>query len=163
MDSGAFGCLGVGLPYGTAASLAMPERQVVVISGDGAFGLNAMEIDTAKRHNANVVFIIANNGAWNIDLLDQEMNYEGRDVGTTQQYSDHAMMAQAFGLYGQRVSDPEKLTSAIAEALANTPALVDVVITQDAVSSDAVKGLGLVPDYQPLEVWDKVERDWREG
>lgn len=163
LDSGAFGCLGVGLPYGTAASLAMPERQVVVISGDGAFGLNAMEIDTAKRHNANVVFIIANNGAWNIERLDQEMNYEGRVVGTTLQYSDHAMMAQAFGLFGQRVSDPEKLTSAIAEALANTPALVDVVITQDAVSSDAVKGLGLVPDYQPLEVWDKVERDWREG
>ncbi len=163
LDSGAFGCLGVGLPYGIAAALTLPERQVVVVSGDGAFGLNAMEIDTAKRHNANVVIIIANNGAWNIERIDQEMNYEGRVVGTTLQYSDHAMMAQAFGLHGQRVSDPDQLSAAITEALSNTPALVDVVITQDALSSDAVKGLGLIPDYHPLEVWDKAERNWRKG
>jgi acetolactate synthase I/II/III large subunit len=161
LDSGAFGCLGVGIPYGNAAALACPGRQVVVVSGDGAFGINAMEIDTAKRHDAKVVFVIANNAAWNIERLDQEMNYGGRVVGTTLQYADHAMMARAFGLYAERVMDPEQLRPALERALANAPALIDVVLTQDALSSDARKGLGGVQDYQALTVWDEAERQRR--
>ena len=57
MDAGAFGRLGVGTPYAIAASLAYPGRQVVCVTGDGAFGLNAMEIDTAVRHGAKIVVI----------------------------------------------------------------------------------------------------------
>ena len=158
LDSGAFGCLGVGIPYGIAAALACPGRQVVVVSGDGAFGINAMEIDTAKRHDAKAVFVIANNAAWNIERLDQEMNYGGRVVGTTLQYADHAMMARAFGLHAERVTDPEQLRPALERAFANAPALIDVVLTQDALSSDAGKGLGWVPDYQALTAWDEAER-----
>jgi acetolactate synthase-1/2/3 large subunit len=63
LDAGAFGCLGVGTPYGVAAALLHPERQVVVVTGDGAFGINAMEIDSAQRHGAKVVFIVSNNAA----------------------------------------------------------------------------------------------------
>jgi acetolactate synthase-1/2/3 large subunit len=158
LDSGAFGCLGVGVPYAIAAALAYPERQVVAVTGDGAFGINAMEIDTAKRHDAKAVFIVANNAAWNIERMDQELNYGGRVIGTTLQYSDYAMMARAFGLHAERVTDPDKLAPAIAAALANAPALIDVVLTQDAVSSDAGKGLGFVPDYQALTAWDEAER-----
>jgi acetolactate synthase-1/2/3 large subunit len=158
LDSGAFGCLGVGVPYGIAAALACPGRQVVVVTGDGAFGINAMEIDSAKRHDAKVVFIVANNAAWNIERLDQEMNYGGRVIGTTLQYADYAMMARAFGLHAERVTDPAELRRALADALANAPALVDVVITQHALSSDAGKGLGWVPDYQALTAWDDAER-----
>ena len=106
LDSGTFGCLGVGVPYGVAAALLHPDRQVVVVSGDGAFGINAMEIDSAKRHGAKAVFIVANNAAWNIERLDQEMNYGGRVVGTTLQWSDYAAMARAFGLHAERVTDP---------------------------------------------------------
>ncbi|MCG6873690.1 MAG: thiamine pyrophosphate-binding protein [Betaproteobacteria bacterium] len=158
LDSGAFGCLGVGVPYGNAAALAYPGRQVVVVSGDGAFGLNAMEIDSAKRHDAKAVFIVANNAAWNIERLDQEMNYGGRVIGTTLQYSDYAMMARAFGLHAERVTDPNELSRALRDALANAPALLDIVITQHALSSDAGKGLGWVPDYQALTAWDEAER-----
>ena len=158
LDSGAFGCLGVGIPYGNAAALAYPGRQVVVVSGDGAFGINAMEIDTAKRHDAKAVFVIANNAAWNIERLDQEMNYGGRVVGTTLQYADYAMMARAFGLHAERVTDPERLRPALEQAFVNAPALIDVVITQDAMSSDAGKGLGAVLDYQALTAWDDAER-----
>lgn len=158
LDSGAFGCLGVGVPYGIAAALACPGRQVVVVTGDGAFGINAMEIDSAKRHDARAVFIVANNAAWNIERMDQEMNYGGRVVGTTLQYSDYAMMARAFGLHAERVTDPAQLRPAIGKALANAPALLDVVVTQDAISSDAGKGLGWVPDYQALTAWDEAER-----
>jgi acetolactate synthase I/II/III large subunit len=158
LDAGAFGCLGVGTPYAVAAALLHPGRQVVAITGDGAFGINAMEIDSAQRHGAKAVFIVANNAAWNIERLDQEMNYGGRVVGTTLAWSDYAAMARAFGLHAERVTDPDRLPGAIADALANAPALLDVVVTQDALSSDAGKGLGWVPDRQALTAWDEAEQ-----
>lgn len=158
LDAGAFGCLGVGTPYAVAAALLHPERQVVAITGDGAFGINAMEIDSAKRHGANAVFIVSNNAAWNIERLDQEMNYGGRVVGTTLAWSDYAAMARAFGLHAERVTDPARLEGALRDAFANAPALVDVVVTQHALSSDAGKGLGWVPDRQALTAWDEAEQ-----
>jgi acetolactate synthase-1/2/3 large subunit len=163
MDSGAFGCLGVGVPFAIAASLAYPGRTVIAVSGDGAFGINAMEIDTAVRHDAKCVVIIANNAAWNIERYDQEANYGGRVVGTTLRYSDYAAMARALGAHGERVEDPAELAGALRRALANPPALIDVVVSQDAVSSDAKKGLGFVPDFQPLLDWDEAERQRRAG
>jgi acetolactate synthase-1/2/3 large subunit len=161
MDAGAFGCLGVGVPFAIAAALAFPGRQVISVNGDGAFGINAMEIDTAVRHGAKAVFIVSNNAAWNIERLDQEMNYGGRVVGTTLRHSDYAGMARALGAHGERVEDAGALTGALERALANAPALIDVVTTQTAVSSDATKGLGFVPDYQPLTAWDDAERKRR--
>jgi acetolactate synthase-1/2/3 large subunit len=161
MDAGAFGCLGVGVPFAVAASLAFPGRQVISVNGDGAFGLNAMEIDTAVRHGATPVWIVSNNAAWNIERFDQDTNYGGRVVGTTLQHADYAAMARAFGAHGERVEDPADLPAAIERAIANAPALVDVVTSQDAVSSDAQKGLGFVPDYQALTAWDDAERKRR--
>ena len=158
LDAGTFGCLGVGTPYGVAAALLHPDRQVVVVTGDGAFGINAMEIDSARRHGAKVVFVVSNNAAWNIERLDQEMNYGGRVVGTTLAWSDYAGMARAFGLHAERVTDPARLKGALEDAFANAPALLDVVVTRDALSSDAGKGLGWVPDYQALTAWDDAER-----
>ena len=81
MDSGTFGCLGVGVPYAIAAALHDPSRQVIVATGDGAFGFNAMEIDTAVRHGAKIVVLVSNNAAWNIERYDQEVNYGGRVAG----------------------------------------------------------------------------------
>ncbi|MCB1490218.1 MAG: thiamine pyrophosphate-binding protein [Rhodobiaceae bacterium] len=161
MDAGAFGCLGVGVPYAVAASLAFPGRQVISVNGDGAFGLNAMEIDTAVRHGAKAVFIVSNNAAWNIERFDQDVNYGGRVVGTTLRHADYAAMARALGAHGERVEDPADLSAALERALANAPALIDVVTSQDAVSSDAQKGLGFVPDYQALTAWDDAERKRR--
>jgi acetolactate synthase-1/2/3 large subunit len=161
MDAGAFGCLGVGVPFAVAAALAFPGRQVISVNGDGAFGINAMEIDTAVRHGARAVFIVSNNAAWNIERYDQEANYGGRVVGTTLRHSDYAAMARALGAHGERVEDPAKLADALRRALAHAPALVDVVTSQAAISSDARKGLGFVPDFQPLTAWDEAERKRR--
>jgi len=157
LDAGAFGCLGVGTPYAVAAALAFPGRQVICVTGDGAFGINAMEIDTAVRHGARAVFIVSNNAAWNIERYDQEVNYGGRVVGTTLRHSDYAAMARALGAHGERVESAADLPAALERALANAPALIDVVTSQSAVSSDAKKGLGFVPDYQPLEAWNDPE------
>jgi acetolactate synthase-1/2/3 large subunit len=158
MDAGAFGCLGVGVPFGVAAALAFPSRQVISVNGDGAFGINVMEVDTAVRHGAKAVFVVSNNAAWNIERYDQEANYGGRVVGTTLRHSDYAALARALGAHGERVERPEDLVGALERALASAPAVVDVVTSQAAVSSDARKGLGYVPDYQPLTAWDEAER-----
>ncbi len=158
MDAGAFGCLGVGVPFANAAALAFPGRTVISVNGDGAYGINAMEIDTAVRHGAKAVFVVSNNAAWNIERFDQETNYGGRVVGTTLRHSDYAAMAKALGAHGERVEDPRELEGALKRALANAPAVVDVVTSQRAVSSDARKGLGFVPDYQALTAWDDAER-----
>ena len=161
LDAGAFGCLGVGVPYANAASLTFPDRQVVCATGDGAYGLNAMEIDTAVRHGAKPVIIISNNAAWNIESFDQDENYGGRVVGTKLRHSDYAGMARSMGLHGERVEDPAELKGAITRALENAPAVVDVVTSQTVPSSDAKKGLGFVPDYQPLIAWNEAERKRR--
>ena len=98
LDPGSLGRLGVGTPFGIAASLAYPDRQVVVATGDGAFGLNAMEIETAVRHQARLFIVVANNGAWQIEVHDQSDTY-GRVVGTRLQSVDYAAMARAFGMH----------------------------------------------------------------
>jgi len=160
LDPGSLGCIGVGTPFGVAASLALPDRQVVVATGDGAFGFNAMEIDTAVRHKAPVLIVVANNGAWQIEVHDQTDTH-GEVVGTRLQYSDHAAMARAFGMHGERVERVEDLAGAIKRALANRPALLDVVVTPEARSSDAKSGLAWVPDLQAIAPWDEAERKWR--
>jgi acetolactate synthase I/II/III large subunit len=162
LDPGSLGCIGVGTPFGVAASLAFPDRQVVVATGDGAFGFNAMEIDTAVRHRAPVLIVVANNGAWQIEVHDQNDTH-GKVVGTRLQFSDHAAMARAFGMRAQRVEKAEELSGAIQGALANRPALLDVVVTPEAKSSDGKTGLAWVPDLQALGAWDEAERRWREG
>ncbi|MCC7274572.1 MAG: thiamine pyrophosphate-binding protein [Alphaproteobacteria bacterium] len=161
LDAGAFGCLGVGVPFAVAAALACPGRPVISVNGDGAYGINAMEVDTAVRHGAKAVFVVSNNAAWNIERYDQEENYGGRVVGTTLRHSDYAAMARALGAHGERVEDPAELPAALARALANAPAVIDVVTSQAAVSSDARKGLGFVPDFQALTAWDDAERKRR--
>ena len=160
LDPGSLGCIGVGTPFGIAASLALPERTVVVATGDGAFGFNAMEIDTAVRHKAPVLIVVANNGAWAIEVRDQ-LETHGRVVGTQLQFADYAAMARAFGMHAQRVTSSEDLPAAIQLAMANRPALLDVSVTPEAASSDAKSGLAWVPDLQALSAWDSAEKNWR--
>ena len=163
LDPGPLGCIGVGTPFGIAAALACPGRKVVVATGDGSFGFNAMEIDTAARHKVPVLIVVANNGSWAIEVRDQQETH-GRVVGTRLQFADHAAMARAFGLHAERVEKVEQLDGAIARALAalkHGPALLDVLVTPEAVSSDAKSGLAWVPDLQALGAWDNAEQIWR--
>jgi acetolactate synthase-1/2/3 large subunit len=164
LDPGPLGCIGIGTPFGIAASLACPGRTVVVATGDGAFGFNAMEIDTAARHSAPVLIVVANNGSWAIEVRDQQETH-GKVVGTKLQFADHAAMARAFNLHGERVERAEDLDAAIARALAvvrsGKPALLDVLVTPEAASSDAKSGLAWVPDLQALGAWDDAEANWR--
>ena len=148
------------VPAGLDDALACPDRTVCVVTGDGAFGFNAMEIDTAVRHRVPVLVVVANNGAWQIEVDDQERRF-GRVTGTRLQFADHAAMARALGMYAERVEHAEDLAAAIDRALARRPALLDVVVSPTAPSSDARSGLARVPDLQALDAWDEAERAWR--
>ena len=78
-------------------------------------------------------------------------------MGTELAHSDYAAMARALGAHGERVEDSSDLADAVRRGLENAPAVIDVVTSRD-VSSDATKGLSVVPDYQPLSAWDDAER-----
>ena len=80
LNSGPFGTMGVGLPFGLGAKIAKPDKQVIVVHGDGSFGLNAMELDTAVRHEINVLVVISLNGGW---TADPNGTKPGRDLGYT--------------------------------------------------------------------------------
>ena len=164
LDPGSLGCIGIGTPFGIGAALACPGRTVVVATGDGSFGFNAMEIDTAARHRVLLLIVVANNGSWAIEVRDQQETH-GKVVGTKLQFADHAAMARGFGLHAERVERVEDLAGAIQRALAAVlaggPALLDVLVTPEAASSDAKSGLAWVPDLQALGAWDEAEDKWR--
>ncbi len=160
LDPGSLGCIGIGTPFGIAAALAVPQRPVAVLTGDGAFGFNAMEIDTAVRHKVPILVVVANNGSWAIEVRDQRESH-GRVVGTELRHSDYALMARGLGMHAQRVERAEDLRAAIDDAFAHRPALLDVIVTPEAVSADGKSGLAWVPDLQPLAAWDAAERAFR--
>ena len=161
LDSGVFGCLGIGIPYAIAASKVFKEKKIICVTGDGSFGFNAMEIDTAVRNKSNICIIISNNGGWNIEKHDQRLNYGNRVYATSLPHCNYAALAKSLGAHGVRVEDPDKLQKSLTEALNNTPSVVDVITSATILSSDATKGLGFVPKYQALDVWDDMEIEFR--
>ena len=124
INSGTFGIMGVGMPFGVGAKAARPDKQVIVLHGDGSFGLNAMELDTAARHNLPVIVIISLNGGW---TADPKREKPGRDLG----YTRYDLMAQALGCHGEQVEKPEDIRPALERAKAaiknGKPALINVV------------------------------------
>ena len=121
LNSGAFGCMGVGLPFGVGAKIAKPATQVVVLHGDGSFGINGMEIDTAVRHRVPVLCVISNNGGW---TADPKQDKPGRNLG----YSRYDKMAQDFGAHGEYCEKPHEIRPALERAAASgKPAVVNVI------------------------------------
>ena len=157
LDSGALGCLGVGVPFAIAASLAHPGSRVIALVGDGSFGFTAMEIDTAVRHDARALFVVANNEGWNIERKDQEQRFEGRLVGVELPGCRYDLLATSLGARGRRVEREEELTEAIRWGLDNAPAVLDVLVTGEAESPDFRNGLAQVPARQALVTWDELE------
>jgi len=135
---GLFGCLGTGVPFGIAAKLARPEKTVVVINGDGAFGFNAMEFDTAVRHNIPFVCVICNDQAWGMIKHGQEMSYD-RVVGSGLGLVHYEKVVEALGGYGEFVTKDEETIPAIERAIASgKPACVNVLTDPTAVSPATV-------------------------
>ncbi|MGE0065769.1 MAG: thiamine pyrophosphate-binding protein [Solirubrobacterales bacterium] len=160
LDLGAFGCLGTGVPYAVAAALSNPGRRVIAVVGDGAFGFNAMELETAAREGAQIVVVVANNSAWNIERADQLENYGGEVLGTELSSCDFGMLARALGASGEKVERVADLDAALERALAAAPAVVDVRVSREPASADTKSGLAAVPRSHVLSAWDRDERAW---
>jgi thiamine pyrophosphate-dependent acetolactate synthase large subunit-like protein len=109
LNSGPFGMMGVGMPFGVGAKVACPDKQVIVVHGDGSFGLNAMELDTAVRHKIPVLVVISLNGGWTADPKKEKI---GRNLG----YTRFDKMMESLGGYGEMVEKPEDIGPALVRA-----------------------------------------------
>ena len=98
LDPGPFGCLGSGPGYALAAKLAHPDRQVVLLLGDGAFGFSGMEFDTLARHGVAVVGVIGNNGIWALEKHPMEFLYGYSVVADLRPGTRYDQMVEALGL-----------------------------------------------------------------
>ena len=130
LNSGTFGTMGVGLPYGVGAKVAKPDTQVVVLHGDGSFGINAMEMDTAVRHRIPVLVVISNNAGWTADTPWQlPLPKPGRHLGRTR----YDRMAMELGAHGELVEKPREIRPALERASASgKPAVVNVMTSDKA-------------------------------
>jgi acetolactate synthase-1/2/3 large subunit len=121
------GTLGIGTAYAMAARLARPGKQVLLLSGDGSFGLNAMEFDTMVRHQIPIVSVISNDGAWGMILREQKAKGTNRIIGTELGFVRYDKVVEALGGYGEAVEKPEDIRPAIERAFASgLPACVNV-------------------------------------
>jgi thiamine pyrophosphate-dependent acetolactate synthase large subunit-like protein len=111
LNSGPFGTMGVGLPFGVGAKVAKPDKQVIVVHGDGSLGLNVMELDTAIRHKIPILVVVSLNGGW---TGDPKREKPGRDLG----YTRYDKICEALGGYGEYITQPEDIRPALERAQA---------------------------------------------
>jgi acetolactate synthase-1/2/3 large subunit len=131
----ALGTLGVGLPFALAAKAARPEEPVVLLTGDGAFGLSAMEMDTAARCHLPVIVVVANNGGWG-DVRHHQREMYGKEVASVLADTRYDRLAEALGCHGERVEQLADLRPALERAAsAGAPALIDVRTDPDVLSA----------------------------
>ncbi|MFI5508152.1 acetolactate synthase [Mycobacterium sp. NPDC051804] len=128
LDSGPFGCLGSGPGYALAAKLARPDRQVVLLQGDGAFGFSGMEWDTLVRHGVHVVSVIGNNGIWALEKHPMEMLYGYSVVAELRPGTRYDEVVTALGGHGELATTPADLRPALERAFAaGVPAVVNTL------------------------------------
>ena len=128
IDGGAFGCLGSGLGHALAARLAHPDRQVVVIAGDGAFGFSAMEFDTLVRHRLPVVCVIGNNGIWGLEKHPMQRLLGTSLLADLAPRTRYDRVVEGLGGHGELVERPEEIGPALERAFrSGLPACVNVI------------------------------------
>ncbi len=133
MDPGPLGTLGVGMPFALAAQVTHPDRRVLIIYGDGSFGLNGFEYDTAVRFDLPIVGVVGNDAAWG-QMLRPQANVYGpeRVVATRLNPTRYDKVVEAMGGHGEHVTEPDEIRPALERAFdSGKPALVNVEIKQD--------------------------------
>lgn len=135
LNAGPHGCMGIGIPFGIGAKAARPDKPVLVLSGDGAFGWNGMEMDTAIRHKLNIVVVVSNNGGFTSKQTGRMSagNIGPANIGRDLGYQRYDKMVEALGGYGEFVEKPDDIRAAIERAFASgKPALVNVCTDPEA-------------------------------
>ena len=128
IQSAGMGHLGVGLPYALAAKLTYPDKEVYNLTGDGSFGFNLHELETAVRYNLAIINVISNDGAWGMIKAGQKAGFKKRYIDCDIPNVDYAAIAKGFGCYGERVTEPNEIVNAIKRAKeSKKPAVIDVI------------------------------------
>lgn len=138
MDPGPLGTLGVGTPFALASKLVQPEKDVVVLYGDGSFGLTGFDFETMVRNKLPYVGVIGNNSSWNQIRYGQAMKYgkERGDVANILEEVRFDKFAEALGGHGEYVTQPDQIRPALERARnSGKPALVNVIIDREVYSS----------------------------
>ncbi|MBC7794363.1 MAG: acetolactate synthase, partial [Clostridia bacterium] len=140
MDPGPLGTLGVGPGYAMAAKLAKPNHDVVLVSGDGSFGLNGFEFEAMARQGIKVTCIIGNDGAWTQIRRGQVAMYgEERAVATSLVKTRYDIIAQGMGCHGEHVTKAADIDAAFKRAFDSPlPAVVNVEIGGSDFRSSAI-------------------------
>ena len=130
--SGTLACMGAGLPYAIAAALAFPGRPVVAIVGDGGLSMSMAELATCARYNLPVKIVVLNNGTLGQIKWEQMMFLGNPEFGCDLAPIDFARAAEAMGVHGVRIENPEDCADALDDILGwSGPALLDVVVDSD--------------------------------
>jgi acetolactate synthase-1/2/3 large subunit len=136
LDPGPLGCLGVGLPFAIAAKTLFPAKRVLIINGDGSFGFNGFEFDTAVRFGLPVVSIVGNDAGWG-QIRTPQKNMLGADraVATSLAPTRYDQVVAALGGYGEHVEDPAQIVPALERAFASgKPACINVPLDEEGMS-----------------------------
>ncbi|MCA0243381.1 MAG: thiamine pyrophosphate-binding protein [Proteobacteria bacterium] len=124
----AHGALGYSLSAALGAWHGRPQSKVVAVMGDGSFGFTCGELETVVRCKAPITFVVLSNSMYGWIKAGQKTSYGGRYFGVDFQQTQHARVAEAFGVKAWRVEDPAQLRAAIAAAVQYPgPTLLDIV------------------------------------
>lgn len=134
MDPGPMGCLGVGMPFAIAAKWLEPNKNVVILYGDGSFGFNGFEYDTAVRFNLPIIGVVGNDAAWS-QIRNPQLDLYGEEaaIGTSLSLVHYEEVVRGLGGYGEFIEDPKDFKPAFERAKASgKPALLNVPIDPKA-------------------------------
>ncbi|MCH7927496.1 MAG: thiamine pyrophosphate-binding protein [Candidatus Dadabacteria bacterium] len=138
IKGGPLGCMGPGIPFAIGIKAAVGEKKVALISGDGAFGMNFMEFETAVRHKLPFVAIVCNDQSWGMTKHQMWISYgkQNPTVGVDLPFTPFHELAKVLGGYGELVTDPINLEKAIERGFASgVPAVINVKTDPDAISN----------------------------
>jgi len=136
--------LGGGLPYAIGVQLAAPDRQVVLVTGDGSFLYNIQELETVRRLNLPIVIFINNDRAWNMIRAMQTSFYAGNYVGTDLDGYDYVSVARGFGIQAERVTTVQELLKVYEDARQKRRPLVVDCLTDKDNTPDCLLSFALV-------------------
>ncbi len=145
LDPGPLGCLGVGAPFAIASKLLYPDRPVFVIQGDGSFGFNGMDFETALRFRLPMVVVVGNDAAWGQIRLPQVQLFGPEKSPATQLApTRYDKVVEALGGHGEHVTEPSRIRPALERAVASgTVACVNVVLDPDAPAASGAQGYAI--------------------
>jgi len=166
------GSMANAMPHAIGAALSCPDRQVIALAGDGGISMLLGDLATISQYKLPIKIVVFNNRA--LGMVKLEMEVAGLpDWQTDMHNPDFALLAQAMGIKGVTVSDPEQVETALREAfLHNGPVLLNVMTDPNALAMPPklefaqVKGMALsmskyILNGQAGDVWDTIKANYK--